>query len=889
MAWYKSWLKGLKTKVKCMAECFFSCKSDIKEMNFSMAQCFCFDGSENDRRCAAALVKYFCEKTRKLALFGTPRFYRYFLKIAPELKCITAAVIDNDPRLQGTEVEGISIVSPADAARHADSVFLCNTNWRVLRQMRQELPSLTNVWTIDLLPKIDWKVIPLYGWVPKIQSIYPIEIPDIKFSKNKDVILLDFPARSLAQLPVGFGYIHDAIKRAGINSQTVDLDIIIYHRFHSDKILDGVSEVITTSGRSVPPDPWEPTHYLEWGKEDFVEMFRSDINEIVDKLVEAAPKILACSLQQVNLLFAKKVVTGVRQKLPELIVVVGGMSCLQADAAKMVFPEADYTVVHEGDLTIGPLLKSILAGEIPHDIPGVLSRHDSKGRTFTPGPVPMNLDELGHPRYEWTDLSLYRNWNGNSLVPIVGSRGCSWSRCRFCAENFLWRTRQPEKVVDDLEFFYKRGFKEFVFNESNLHGSPELIVRMCDEIIKRGIKIHMTAQLRCHIRTDRKYYNKLAAAGFVCLRFGVDGWSQHALGLQQKGYTKDMIKSNLKDATEAGIFTEVNMVIGVPGETDADVEEYIEFARENKPYIGRLPFVNPCMLFRGSEYWKSPEKYGIVFTVPQEELYSQYPVSLPDSAWFSQNPHIDSNVRNSRFLKVVKALHEIGIPTTAWSDFTTENVVKNSVDAADINNPKSKNSQSADCSNIADNLSEPGEGDVSARLPSDALIVSLPPSELKTSTAICRYRDYSVMRYRGLLYASPVLLGEINLENEKERDSLGIIVAENLARIKRSIDRALKTDGYIVFQSKHGFYGVPVNNDTMNVEDCVVMPKFNPSPFIKLVSSYKGYNIVLYDDCYLAVPLSFGPMDLRRKENLFRKGIFVALSELGAKEMIDVA
>lgn len=870
-----------------MAECIFSCKSEIKEMQFSRARCFRLDGCEDDYRCAAALVKHFRERTSRLVLSGPSHLCRYFLKIVPELREITKGIMELDPRLYGTDLEGIPVLPPAEVPRYADSVFLCDTNWRGLKRMRQVLPSLAHVWTMDLLPEIDWKVIPQYGWVPMVHSIYPIDIPEIEFLKNQDVILLDFPARSLAQMPVGFGYIHDAIKREGIRCQTVDLDIIIYHRFHSDKILDGVSKVRTTSGRPAPQDPWEPTHYLEWGKEDFVEMFRSDINEIVEKLAEAAPKVLACSLQQVDLLFARKVVTGVRQKLPDLTVVVGGMSCLQADAAKMVFPEADYTVVHEGDLIVGPLLKSILKGETPRNIPGVWSRHDSNNRVFVPGPIPKNLDELGHPRYEWTNLSLYKNWNGNSLVPIVGSRGCSWSRCRFCAENFLWRTRQPEKVVDDLEFFYKHGFKEFVFNESNLHGSPELIVRMCDEIIRRGMKIHMTAQLRCNLRTDRKYYDKLAAAGFVCLRFGVDAWSQHALGLQQKGYTKDLIKSNLKDATEAGIFTEVNMVIGVPGETEEDIDEYIEFAKENKPYIGRIPFINPCMLFRGSEYWKNPEKYDIVFNVPKEELYSQYPVALPDTTWYNQNPYIDSKIRYNRFLKVVKALHEIGIPTTSWSDFTAENVAKKSMDAADINNPKSKDSQGLDGSNKTSIAIETGQRFMSSCPEFDVCNSSLNPGGLRTVKTLCRYRDYNVVQFGGLFYASPVLLGDIDLENKKERDRPGILISENLTQMKRNIDRTLKTDDHLVFRSKQGFYGVPINNETMNVENCMVIPKFNPNPFIKLVSSYKGYNIVLYDDCYLAVPQSFGPMDLRLKENLFREGILTALSESGVKEILD--
>ena len=145
---------------------------------------------------------------------------------------------------------------------------------------------------------------------------------------------------------------------------------------------------------------YDKIHYLEWEKSDTIEFFRSDIEEIVSKLIRAKPKILACSLQQCNLAFTREVVQGLRKGHPDVIVIVGGMSCLQPDAAKFVFPDADYTVVGEADLIIGPLVKALLKGQIPRDLPGVLSRTGTPVRKFEPGPIPLDLDTLGHPRFE---------------------------------------------------------------------------------------------------------------------------------------------------------------------------------------------------------------------------------------------------------------------------------------------------------------------------------------------------------------------------------------------------------------------------------------------------------------------------------------------------------
>jgi len=455
----------------------------------------------------------------------------------------------------------------------------------------------------------------------------------------------------------------------------------------------------------------------------------------------------------------------------------------------------------------------IFKGEQPHDLDGVWSRYDTKNRLFSPGPIPMELDELGHPRYEWADVNLYRNWNGYQLVPIVGSRGCSWARCNFCGERFLWRARSPERVVDDIEYFYKQGSKDFVFNESDLHGDPKLIERLCDEIMRRKLSINITAQLRCNNKTDRAYYKKLKAAGFGCLRFGVDAASANTLCLQQKGYNKDIIYKSLKDAAEAGIYIEVNLVIGVPGETEADVDETIEFIGKLKPYIGRVAFLNPLMLFRGSNYWDHPEKFGICFNTPKEELFNKYPVAIPDYEWHSVEPYIDVDVRLARFARIVEALNEYGIPMGDFANFTVKQVGSKGENLANMYN--ANNIQEVQAENVDKTFS---------------------PRE-----------------------AVPVL----------QREDAG---AE-----------------YLVFKFNDEFLGIEPGNFPKDVTGFKPDVSLSYSQPPRLISSYKGYNIVYYGDVFLSVPRSLGPLDLTKKEHRQRQGIIISGNEAEARKKIESA
>ena len=168
------------------------------------------------------------------------------------------------------------------------------------------------------------------------------------------------------------------------------------------------------------------------------------------------------------------------------MILAGGFSCYNADIGLRAFPEADYMCIGEADLTVGPLVSALARGHRPRNQPGVLSKFDSPDWMFVPASMPHNLDQLEFPKYEWFDLSVYRNYNGYQLVPIIASRGCRWSRCTFCAGRFYWRIHLAKTFVDELKWPVERGCALFMFNESDLNGMPEKVREICDEIIRRG-------------------------------------------------------------------------------------------------------------------------------------------------------------------------------------------------------------------------------------------------------------------------------------------------------------------------------------------------------------------------------------------------------------------
>ncbi|MBN2137990.1 MAG: radical SAM protein [Sedimentisphaerales bacterium] len=584
-----------------------------------------------------------------------------------------------------------------------------------------------------------------------MESIYPIEIPDIELRPNQDLILLDLPARISAMMPNGLGYVHNILKKTGIRFQTVDLDVIFYHLYHSRRILNKPDKVLTPDGYVMREDPWEAIGIEEeWRRPEVMEYFRQEIDATVAGLVQARPKILGISLHSTNLLIAKHIVEAVRARYPEVIVLVGGYDCVDHIRGPQRFSGYDYMVIREAEITLPGLVRALAAGEKPKDLPGVISRYDSPGRIWEPGPVPEDLDSIDFPQYDWAGLDLYRRWNGQRLTPILASRGCSWSRCRFCCEWCMYRKRSAEKVVDELQWLVEQGSDVFQFNDSDVNGDPDYLIEICKDIIRRGLKVKLTGQLRINKRGTREFYDCLKKAGFSRLRFGVDGWTDHTLRLERKGYTTDIVNQNLRSCREAGIYIAVNSVVGIPGETDEDIEETIANILKNKDYIGLVESVRTLMLVAGSEYYQNPEKYNIRFRGDKENLYAENPIHIPDHLWYSVDPYIDEEVKSQRWQRVCSAVSAGGVTVGPYIKWRAKDTGGNAAD----------------------------------------LIIKRTGSPLLVEEG---YRQFNIISCNGKLYGLAQSEGRLNLD-KVDTDGYRCVVAESVEEVKRLIDRQTPAD-----------------------------------------------------------------------------------------------
>lgn len=297
----------------------------------------------------------------------------------------------------------------------------------------------------------------------------------------------------------------------------------------------------------------------------------------------------------------------IKERFPWIPIVAGGphvSSCREEVLTEC--GSIDFGILQEGEFSLPDLCE----GKNEKSIPGLLYRTGSAIDCSAEPIDADNLDALLFPKYEHFELSKY-----GFGISIVSSRGCPY-RCVYCSAHAIrnrFRARTAGNVVDEMEYWYGRGYREFDFQEDNPTFNQPRLLELCDQIEKRGLRDLM---IMCGngIRADKinkQLLKRMKEVGFKRLAFGVEAGNDRILKNIKKGESINVIKNAIRDACDLGFFVSLFFVVGAPGETAKDVEDSIDIALSYP--ISHVNFFNLIPLPRTELFeWVRKNNYFIL-------------------------------------------------------------------------------------------------------------------------------------------------------------------------------------------------------------------------------------------------------------------------------------
>jgi len=228
-------------------------------------------------------------------------------------------------------------------------------------------------------------------------------------------------------------------------------------------------------------------------------------------------------------------------------------------------------------------LKALSNSTPLHEIDGISYIRDNKVH-HNPKASPIDVNELPFPAWHHIKPEWYPAFGKRTpYLTLLSGRGCN-NACTFCRDPQIMygrklRNRDPKLVVDEIEYDYRLfpGLAEIMIETDTFTASPRHVEGVCQEILKRNLKISISTNARVDCQPE--LFPLMKKAGFRWLNVGFEFGTDQQLKAVRKGTSIEQSIRFAKAARKAGLKVHGCFMIGAPGETRESALKTIEFAK----------------------------------------------------------------------------------------------------------------------------------------------------------------------------------------------------------------------------------------------------------------------------------------------------------------------
>ncbi len=343
---------------------------------------------------------------------------------------------------------------------------------------------------------------------------------------------------------------------------------------------------------------------------------REDVVQVVSKLAEEYRTVIVMySLMTPQIFELVREFTELRRLRKthdNILLVAGGPHAAGDPRGTLTRLKFDIAVLREGEITIPKLLDVILyrAGDL-HEVPNI-AFIEGNDVVITRFEICSNI--LSFPPCSERH-GLY--------APIEIMRGCRHA-CKYCQTprlyNFRVRYRSLDYVYTWVRHYFRRGLKIIRFLAPNgfAYGSPDCKTPRPDKLERLLKTVHEACEGKASINLGvfpsevRPDFVKREVLDIVVkyvsnrrLAIGVQTGSNRLLREIGRGHDVECVYEAVDLAIEYGFVPYIDLIFGLPGETEEDIEETIKLMR----YLAQRGCIirgHTFMPLPGTPYEKAP-------------------------------------------------------------------------------------------------------------------------------------------------------------------------------------------------------------------------------------------------------------------------------------------
>jgi radical SAM superfamily enzyme YgiQ (UPF0313 family) len=282
--------------------------------------------------------------------------------------------------------------------------------------------------------------------------------------------------------------------------------------------------------------------------------------DIVEKLLEGAPRIVGFGVYIWNVEETTRVVAMLKRVAPSIVIVLGGPEVSHECGEQEIVRLADYVITGWGDVSFPQLCRAILDGPKP-----LMKIHAG---------VQPQLDEIALPYSLYTDEDV-----AHRTLYVEASRGCPF-KCEFCLSS-LDKTAWPfnlDRFLGQLEALHARGARLFKFVDRTFNLNVKSSLRIMQFFLDKleaapddPVFAHFEV-VPDHLPDALKEGIRRFPPGTLQFEIGIQSFNPEVQALVSRRQDNDKAAENIRwlmSHSEAHLH--VDLIAGLPGE---DIESF---------------------------------------------------------------------------------------------------------------------------------------------------------------------------------------------------------------------------------------------------------------------------------------------------------------------------